>query len=642
MLEIFDRTNILKLKASNVTVIIRKNPPHIQLIRGDKLLLETSPIMCVLYINGQTHRVVALQRWWQVENSVFLIWHTDAQFRVMLSLQFELRYCTLHWRDIPKELDAQIEMSFRLDNAGHWYGQGLLRNQPWPLERASLSASPFITRHHHKTTVEHSKFESIQTPLWVTSSGVGIMAFPQSQLEIGFNAPIKDTETGEIKDDGLLRLRAAAQDGLRFKINADANIKESCFELFYQMKHPYATPPHFLFERPIWSTHEQHRARITQSCITHFAEEIIVRDFPHAFMEIDSRWENICGDLAFDSRRFPAPLTFVEDLHGLGFGVVLRVTPFVSTRSRAFPWGQERGYFIRRADGSPYLLPWDSERAALLDISHPEALQWFLSRLRALEIEYGIDGFHFTGGEADWLPPDAVTAQKITGNDYTRFYVDFIARCFPLSAVNVGWFSQQNPILFCLKDLEAKWEEDKGLGELLPQILTLAVTGYQFIVPGVISGKSRIQKHKAPKELYIRWAEATAALPMMQFSRPPWEYDKETVDICRHYVCLRQQEFAPYIAELVRNIVLTGEPLARPLFWEYPEEEESYLIADQFLLGTRYLIAPMLRPGTTRDIYLPPGEWRDWHTHTLYTGPTTLENYRVPLDRLPIFKHTAD
>lgn len=40
---------------------------------------------------------------------------------------------------------------------------------------------------------------------------------------------------------------------------------------------------------------------------------------------------------------------------------------------------------------------------------------------------------------------------------------------------------------------------------------------------------------------------------------------------------------------------------------------------------------------TSRDVYLPKGEWKDGNDGTVYTGPTTLFDYPAPIEILPYF-----
>lgn len=64
-----------------------------------------------------------------------------------------------------------------------------------------------------------------------------------------------------------------------------------------------------------------------------------------------------------------------------------------------------------------------------------------------------------------------------------------------------------------------------------------------------------------------------------------------------------------------------------------------FFTSSEFLLGEDILVAPMLDEGaTSRDIYLPTGQWQDkLRSHTL-TGPTWLRNYKVALNELAYFK----
>ena len=58
----------------------------------------------------------------------------------------------------------------------------------------------------------------------------------------------------------------------------------------------------------------------------------------------------------------------------------------------------------------------------------------------------------------------------------------------------------------------------------------------------------------------------------------------------------------------------------RTLFVEFPDDPGSWLVDDEYLLGSRMLVAPLLESVTSRDVYLPEGNWIDYQTGSTYEG----------------------
>ena len=49
--------------------------------------------------------------------------------------------------------------------------------------------------------------------------------------------------------------------------------------------------------------------------------------------------------------------------------------------------------------------------------------------------------------------------------------------------------------------------------------------GYPFVLPDMIGGNA--YGLRPGKELFVRWAQANAFMPALQFSILPWNYDEE-------------------------------------------------------------------------------------------------------------------
>ena len=99
-------------------------------------------------------------------------------------------------------------------------------------------------------------------------------------------------------------------------------------------------------------------------------------------------------------------------------------------------------------------------------------------------------------------------------------------------------------------------------------------------------------------ELYIRWLEYGAFCPVMRAhgagpavggqDTEPWAFGPEAEATARRYIQLRYR-LLPYLYSLAHENHATGMPLARPLFFDYPEENvynegSSYLLGDAFLV----------------------------------------------------------
>lgn len=398
---------------------------------------------------------------------------------------------------------------------------------------------------------------------------------------------------------------------------------------------------------PIWTTWARYKTKVDQAKVLRFAEEVVERGMERSVMEIDDRWQPAYGDLEFDPRKFPDAPAMVKRLHDLGFAVTLWVMPFFEERSAAYREGAAAGYFVRSESGQSWWHKpgffgwWNSPPVVALDVTNPDAVAWFVRRLRALQAATGVDGFKFDAGEPCFLPPKPLTYEPLaTPQQYTRQYVTNVAGQFAggVSEVRTGHMTQNVALLTRMGDRFSTWGASNGLRSIIPAALTSGLLGYPFCLPDMVGGNAYFGR--APdEELMVRWAQASALMPAVQLSIAPWDLGPRAARLVREALALRTR-CAGLIERLAHEAAGALVPICRPMWMLDPYDEATYEIHDQYALGDHVIVAPVVNEGaSSRDVYLTKGLWRDIHDAgaPLLEGGRWQRDVHAPLDVLPVY-----
>ncbi len=104
----------------------------------------------------------------------------------------------------------------------------------------------------------------------------------------------------------------------------------------------------------------------------------------------------------------------------------------------------------------------------------------------------------------------------------------------------------------------------------------------------------------------------------------------------------------PYTYSYAIKAYETGFPYPMtPLPLAYPDDPGVYGLADttrrsyQWLIGESLLATPLYgddyTTATSRDVYLPEGTWVEYDNGEIHQGPTTLNDYPIPIGKTPLF-----
>jgi alpha-glucosidase (family GH31 glycosyl hydrolase) len=152
------------------------------------------------------------------------------------------------------------------------------------------------------------------------------------------------------------------------------------------------------------------------------------------------------------------------------------------------------------------------------------------------------------------------------------------------------------------------------------------------------------------KELYARWFGFSTYSPMMEVMQMPgrtiwFDYDKTapppgqpTLVAIAAQAAQTHHDLMPYTYSLAAQNTVTGAPIMRAMFLDFPNDPVAQTLSNQYMYGPGLLVAPVYTQGaTTRTVYLPAGNWLNYNdrmTHYIGGGNVTVT---APMDVTPVF-----
>ncbi|MFD7770436.1 glycoside hydrolase family 31 protein [Streptomyces sp. NPDC059787] len=394
-------------------------------------------------------------------------------------------------------------------------------------------------------------------------------------------------------------------------------------------------PDPLLFTAPQYNLWIELLFNPTQQGVLDYAQAILDHGFPPGILMIDDRWHEEYGNWTFHSGRFPDPAAMLKQLHDMGFKTMLWIIPYLTPDSEVFRELRRDGLLLHDRHGRPAIGEWWNGFGAALDLLNPHALRWLKRRLEKLR-GLGVDGFKFDGGEPRFYAALGCADPHAYTVAWNRFGTGY-----PLNEFRDAWLAANLPLAQRQRDKGHQWSGPDGLAALVPNALAQSLTGHAYVCPDMIGGGEyqSFTSRGFDAELFVRYAQAAALFPMMQFSAAPWRLlSEEHLGLCRDAATLHHR-MGTEILDLARLSSRTGEPIIRPLEYDHPGHGYAQ-VTDQFKLGPDILVAPVLTAGAVqRTVVLPPGHWRADDGEE-YEGPDTLEIH-APLTRLPWFRRTA-
>nr|XP_055056337.1 myogenesis-regulating glycosidase [Misgurnus anguillicaudatus] len=522
----------------------------------------------------------------------------------------------------------------------HWYGGAETRLQHWPITlKGQQAPEPFVTGDIYSN---HQVFGGILERYWLSSSATAIKINDSVPFHLGWDETNRTLRFQARYDNSPYRSHTGQSHYVTLSYRVCVGLDVTSIHKYMVRRYfnkPNKVPSEAVFRYPVWSTRSL--TQVDQERFLKYAFDIQKHGFNCSHLELYDGYTGDYGEFEFDNVKFPNASAMFQKLRKEGFHVTLWTHPFVNYNSANFGVGVERGLFVRNPGGQlPAFVRWWNGIAGILDFTNPETRDWYASNLRALKNKYGVTSFKFDAGETSYLPREFSTFVPLKDpSTFTRRYTEMAIPFSDRAELRSGYQSQNISCFFRIMDRSSLWGYDLGIKSIIPTVLTISILGYQFILPDIIGGNLTDRPGGLPdRELYIRWLELSAFMPAMQFSLPPWLYDDEVVNIAKKFTALHESLVAPRVLELAGEVLYTGDPIIRPLWWIATDDEAAFKIDSQFLIGDDLLVAPVLEPGKQeRDIYLPAGRWRSYKGEYFDKGPIYLTDYPVDLDEVAYF-----
>lgn len=529
---------------------------------------------------------------------------------------------------------------------------GDLHNLQWPLNKMSISASPFVTNHRTADALAGS----IIGRTWFLSKGVSITVPLDVPLFVSINSTEDPNKVCFLSKkqppyhvnnlnkyfvhleytvclaQNLSTLQNYIIEGHRGTIQGDKLLfppvqqqtKQEMQNASLSTAAPLPPPENheaenIFLDRIIWSTNPNVLPNFTQTAVQVYVDQITNYGLNYGIILLDSRWENTIGELRMNESVFNNPKVLVNILHNKGFKIMLQLSPNIALRSPLVD--SASSYLLLDSNlRSPLLSRCLSDQGricATINFTNPDNGETFKgavsNKLLSQNIGLSVDGLYFQGIQSSLIPRYINFGRSINPDQFIEHANAAVGSLPTALGISTSVSSSHFFGYVSIASRDSSW---RALQSIIPSVLTLGLLGYPLVNSDTVGGRHLFTRLKNEtdyinKELYLRWFQLAIFLPVVQFAEPPGGNDLDVIKIAKRLLKLRGEHFLPAMKTALVEYYDKGSPIIRPMWWTQ-KEPEAYLIRDQFYVGNNIIVAPIVDEGKTeRDIYLPGGWWKD-------------------------------
>ncbi|MDK2807506.1 MAG: hypothetical protein PWP24_237 [Clostridiales bacterium] len=362
--------------------------------------------------------------------------------------------------------------------------------------------------------------------------------------------------------------------------------------------------------------------------------------------------------------KWPDPKSMTDYIHNNKMKLILWQVPVLKYTSYAYQQKDNdeaymisQGYAVGDGNGSQYRIPasgWFGN-SLLLDFTNPAAVNWWMSKRAYLFDDIGIDGFKTDGGEMVWGRNtsfyDGSKGSKMR-NLYPNLYIEGY-NAYARSKRGADGITFSRSGTSGTQKNGAYWAGDQtssfsAFRDALRAGLSAGISGIPYWGWDLAGFTGSFPN----AELYKRSTQMAAFAPIMQFhsekanptpseERSPWNVQSRTgdntvVDNFRKYTNTRMN-LLPYIYSESQQSASQGTPMMRAMLLDFPKDSNTYSLDEQYMFGHSLLVAPIVNEGqTTKEVYLPEGDWIDFYHNAMTAGGQT-KNYYADVNSIPVY-----
>lgn len=401
----------------------------------------------------------------------------------------------------------------------------------------------------------------------------------------------------------------------------------------------------------------------TEEDVREVARQYKEHDLPLDMICMDIEYMQDYADFTVNKERFPDLTKLSADLKAQGIRLVpiidagVRVDPNDSTCTE----GLEKGYFCKKADGTPFVAAVWPGKAYFADFLRPEVREWFGHKYKALT-DCGIEGFwndmnepslfysperlraflndmatlrekdnieqeefflRVIGGAMGLMNSPAdyasfyheVDGQKVRHDQVHNLYGGSMTRAAGEAFVDLR--PGQRTLLYSrssfigshryggiwLGDNNSSWAQLLANIQMMPSV---QMCGFLYSGADLCGFSS-----DTTPDLALRWLEFGLLTPLMRnhsaVGTRMQEYYRfpEVLPAVRNMIRLRYA-LLPYLYSEFMKAALENTSYFRPLAFDYPDDPDAREVEDQLLLGEGLMAAPVyVQNAHGRHVYLP-------------------------------------